>query len=710
MRLCTDGPLRGEVEAPGDKSCSHRAALLAALTDDEVTIFNFAPGEDCASTLDCLAALGVPVTRRGSEVTVQGRAGVLDEPDRVLDCGNSGTTMRLLAGLLSGQRMHVILSGDDSLNRRPMDRIVDPLRHMGADIRMREEAGAPLSICGGVTRGGEYRTPVASAQVKSAILLAGLYAESATTVREPGTSRDHTERMLEAWGVPVQRHNGRVRLGGKGLSRLRAPEDGVRIPGDISSVAFLVAAALLTPGSEVLIRNVGINPTRTGILAVLESMDARVEADNVRDWMGEPVADLLVRHSSLRPFQVEEDMVPTLIDEIPLLALLAAHARGTSTFRGVGELRFKETDRLAAVQEELGAVGVQCRVREDTLLIDGEEDFSAIPATPDARGDHRMAMTLALAGLPDGRVELRNDSAVDISYPQFFHHLRSLGARPSSRGEHLQMGLLGEGIEDSASPPMLRTALEVCGLRGSYRLFDVGSKDLGAAVRGLGALGVVRFNVTRPHKVAICRYLDRLAPSARDLEAVNTVVPDGGELVGHNTDVAGVARALRDAGFRMQDSRVLIVGAGGAARAALRAAVDGAAAGVHIANRSPRAAAELAGLWWAEDCATQVHCSGLTDVPGGRFDLIIQATPVGSLDASCPLPEHCHLGAGVTVLEMIYRPQVTSLVRRARTAGAKVVPGSEMLLHQGARAFELWTGEAAPVQKMREELGRVLRW
>ncbi len=695
---------------PGDKSCSHRAAMLASLSPAEGTIDNFAPGEDCARTLHCLARMGVQVHRRGTEVRICGRGGDLVEPDRVLDCGNSGTTMRLLAGLLSGQHFHAVLSGDASLNRRPMRRVVDPLNRMGADIRMRSGAGAPLSISDGSIAGGRHCTEVASAQVKSAILLAGLYASSDTEVLEPGVSRDHTERMLDHWGVPVTWNRGRVRLDGGGLEHLCPPAGGVRIPGDFSSAAFLMAAALMVPGSDIVLRNVGVNPTRTGMLDVLELMGADVQVVNRRSWAGEPVADIHTRCSSLRPFEVGEEMIPTLIDEVPVLALLAAHASGVSAFRGVGELRVKETDRLAAVEEELGALGVRCWTRKDTLSVEGSDGFTASPAVSDARGDHRMAMTLALAGLPDGRVRAGDGSSVRVSYPQFFRDMQALGARTDSGRSHLRLGLLGENISESASPPMLRAALRARALPGSYDLFDVRPGDLRTAVQGLRALGIRQFNVTRPHKVAIRAELDRLASSARRLGAVNTVTEENGALVGHNTDAYGVTRALREAGSDPAGARVLLLGAGGAARAALFAVLDAGAGLVHIANRSPEKAAHLAALALSGQPGVKVQSSSLRDIPEGRYDLVIQATPVGTAGVDCPLPEHCELHPEAVVFEMIYRPVVTPLVRRARSAGAEVVYGAEMLLHQGARAFELWTGESAPVEKMRETLGRVLRW
>lgn len=712
MMLSADGALRGEIRIPGDKSVSHRAAILGGLARGRTRISNFAPGEDADDTLKCLRLLGVEIERLGTEVSVSGTAGRLRPPAAVVDCGNSGTTMRLLLGVLAGQGFHAVISGDSSLTARPMARVTVPLREMGARIRGRDGGSlAPLSVSGGGLRAVDHRLKVASAQVKSALLLAGLYSRDGVTVRGPAPSRDHTERMLGFFGVPLTLSELTAGLSGGGIEELRAPSGGLRVPGDISSAAFPMIAALLSEGSEVLLRDVGLNPTRTGILRVLGRMGAEVEITNERSWGPEPVGDLRVSHGPLQAVQVRPEEIASVIDEIPVLALLASRARGTSRFRGVGELRVKETDRLAAVVEELGALGIVTEVAGDDLLVPGRESGGSLFGTVDARGDHRMAMTLLLAGLPAGEVRVEGARAVRVSYPGFARDMESLGARVQAPPDDAWAGLVGHPVSHSASPAMFRAAFRAAGLEGwSYQLFDAAPPDLADTVRSLQRLGARGFNVTVPHKVSTVPLLDDLDESARLAGAVNTVTIGGdGHLIGYNTDIDGLRGALEAGGFEMESRSALILGAGGAARAALAALTGGGASRIHVANRTAERAGRLVELIRAEYPGLAATWSGLQEVPED-FDLVVQSTVLGMPPhgEESALPPDYPLGPEVTVLEMVYNPPVTPLVRRARRAGAAVIPGSEMLVHQGARAFELWTGTAAPVSVMREAVGREL--
>jgi len=410
--------VRGSVQVPGDKSISHRAALFNALGEGHARISNFSPGADCASTLGCLRDLGVEVTRSGTRLDVHG--GQLHEPANVLDCGNSGTTMRLFSGVLAGSGVYAVLSGDSSLRGRPMGRVVEPLRAAGARIDGRDGGRlAPLTIMPAQLKGTEHRLKVASAQVKSALLLAGLFADGETTVVEPATTRDHTERMLAAMGADIRTAGRRVTV--RPRQPLRCVD--VEVPGDFSSAAFWMVLGVLHPNADVLVRNVGINPTRTGLLTILQRMGASVDVRNQRDVAGEPVADIAVSSSRLRATTVEGDLVPLAIDEISLVALLGLFADGETVVRDAHELRTKESDRLAVVAEGLSALGGDIEATEDGWRIRPARLESA---RVDAHDDHRMAMLFALAGALGNGVEIAGADSVAISYPSFWADLERL--------------------------------------------------------------------------------------------------------------------------------------------------------------------------------------------------------------------------------------------------------------------------------------------
>ncbi|MFO7941934.1 MAG: 3-phosphoshikimate 1-carboxyvinyltransferase [Bacillota bacterium] len=703
LSLEATSPLRGRVKVPGDKSISHRAAIFGALAEGELRVSNFAPGRDVRTTLECVGALGAGVELLGDEVRVRGRGGKLSEPADVLDCGNSGTTMRLLAGVLAAQAFTSILTGDASLRRRPMDRIVDPLTTMGAKISGREGGRfAPLVIRGGSLRGIRHESSVASAQVKSAILLAGLLCGDDTAVAEPARSRDHTERMLRAFGAEVASLGYEIFLEGGDPGRLRSPEDGLNVPGDPSSAAFLVAAALLVPGSEITLLDVGTNPTRTGFLSVVERAGALIVRENVRQWGGEPVADLQVSGGPLNAFEVSSEEVPSLIDEIPVLALLATRAYGASVFHGVGELRVKETDRLAALMEEFGALGADMEIIGDDLVVRGVRELRS--GEVDARGDHRMAMTLSLASLAGVEVDVSGTAAIDISYPGFGDDLSRLGARVRRPRPESLVGILGYPARHSLSPVMFRAAFAEAGLDWDYRIFEVPPEDLGAALEGVRALDLAGVNVTVPHKEAVMAHLDDLEGDAVPIGAVNVVVNRDGRLVGHNTDGFGVIDSLRAAGVDPSGGSVLLIGAGGAARAAAFALAGAEIASLHVANRTPSRAEKLVEDLGRSYRYLKASTSDLSEVPAD-VDLIVQATSVGMGDPDAsPLPGDYALDSQMVLLEMVYRPAETALARRAREAGARVIPGLEMLLRQGVRGFELFTGFPPPPRAMRAAL------
>lgn len=427
--LPAGGSLRGTVTVPGDKSISHRSLLFGAIAEGTTRIEGLLPAEDPLSTAACLRAMGVTVSAisAGQPVTVEG-VGLdgLREPTDVLDCGNSGTTMRLMLGLLAGRaERHFVLSGDASLRSRPMGRVGVPLAQMGARIQGRDNGNlAPLAVQGQSLHGAVIGTPVASAQVKSALLLAALTANGPTTVIEPAPTRDHSERMLRAFGADL------VVDGDQGRFITVRPGPALRgqtvvVPGDISSAAFWLVAAAITPGADLTVENVGLNPSRTGILDVLAEMGARITVLNCRDVAGEPVGDLHVQHGPLRAFRIEEPIIPRLVDEIPVLAVAACCAEGVSRISGAAELRVKETDRLAVMARQLTAMGARLEEHADGLSIEGPTPLRG--AEVDSETDHRVAMSLAVASLvARGDTRLGRPEAAAVSYPDFWDDLARL--------------------------------------------------------------------------------------------------------------------------------------------------------------------------------------------------------------------------------------------------------------------------------------------
>ncbi len=422
-RITGGRSLRGRVSCPPDKSISHRALILGALAEGTTTIRGLLEGEDCLATAHILRKLGVTVERLGpGEWSVAG--GSLKEPDDVLNAGNSGTTMRLMAGVLAGCPFLSVLTGDDSLRRRPMARIVEPLRKMGADVDAREDGRlAPLTIRGGGLHGIRYESPIASAQVKSCVLLAGLQAEGETVVTEPSLSRDHTERMLVAFGADVERSDLSVAV--RGGTRLRATD--VEVSGDVSSAAFPLVAGLIVPGSSVEVLGVGDNPTRTGLLDLLIGAGAHLHITRRREQAGEPVADMTAEHSPLSGLSAAGDLVVRMVDEVPAFAVAATQADGYTELSGASELRHKESDRLATITAELRKMGADIRDTHDGLLVHGPTQLHG--AVVCSHGDHRIAMSLAVAGLAaEGETVVEDVECVDTSFPGFVEMMHSLGA------------------------------------------------------------------------------------------------------------------------------------------------------------------------------------------------------------------------------------------------------------------------------------------
>ncbi len=424
--------LRGELTVPGDKSISHRSVILGALAEGRTQISGFLDAADCRKTAQALAALGVKIDNLGQENMVVHGVGLrgLRDPGEVLDLGNSGTGMRLLMGVLAGHGFTTTLTGDESLRRRPMDRIAIPLGKMGLQVTGQgERCTPPVTVYGGQPRAITYHTPMASAQVKSAVLLAGLYADGTTTVIEPGPSRDHTERMLAAFGAELTVDGLQVSV--VGSPKLRGQE--IVVPGDFSSAAFLLAAALLAPDSQVTVRDVLLNPTRTGLLDILQRMGAEVEVTNHQQVGGEEQGDITASTSELVAIEVGGEEIPRMLDEVPILALIATQAEGQTVIRDAAELRVKESDRLATTTKMLRAFGAQVEEQPDGLIINGPTRLDG--ATVSSYPDHRIAMTAAVAGLIAAGESIVDDTAcIDTSFPGFADSLDWLGARITPQG------------------------------------------------------------------------------------------------------------------------------------------------------------------------------------------------------------------------------------------------------------------------------------
>lgn len=426
MKFTRVKSLRGEITVPGDKSISHRAVMFGSLAQGTTTVENFLRGADCLSTIDCFRRLGIQIDETPELITIHGKGlHGLTAPSQLLDAGNSGTTTRLISGILSGQSFETTLTGDASIQKRPMKRIIEPLTQMGASITSLHGNGcAPLNIQGRPLHGIHYTTKVASAQVKSSILLAGLYADSATSVTEPALSRNHSELMLRQFGADVQTEGTTATIQpGPALAGQK-----IVVPGDISSAAYFIAAACITPESELLIRNVGTNPTRDGILRVCRMMNADVTILPHAQNDGEPSADLLIRSSSLKGCVIEGELIPTLIDELPVIAVMACFAEGTTSIRDAAELKVKESNRIDVMAENLTAMGAQVTATDDGLIIEGGRPLRG--AAIDSHLDHRIAMSFAVAALnTDGETEIQDAECVNISYPAFYQDLNRISSR-----------------------------------------------------------------------------------------------------------------------------------------------------------------------------------------------------------------------------------------------------------------------------------------
>ncbi|WP_407642046.1 3-phosphoshikimate 1-carboxyvinyltransferase [Cytobacillus massiliigabonensis] len=415
--------LNGELAIPGDKSISHRSIMFGAIAEGETVVTNFLLGEDCLSTIDCFKKMGVIIERQEEKVIIRGNGFEgLNEPSEVFDVGNSGTTIRLLLGILAGRPFHSVLIGDQSIGKRPMTRVTMPLQLFGAAINGRKNGEfTPLSIMGGNLKGIEYKLPVASAQVKSSLLFAGLQADGTTTVVEPVTTRDHTERMIKQFGGEVEKIGTTIRI--KGGQKLTGTS--IHVPGDISSAAFFLAAGAIIPESEIKLTNVGLNPTRTGIIDIMKDMGANITITQNIENEFEPSGDICIQSSALKGTTIGGEIIPRLIDEIPIIALMATQAEGVTIIKDAHELKVKETNRIDTVVAELTKLGAKIDATEDGMIIYGKSELTG--GMVSSHGDHRIGMMLSIAAaLSKEDVYLENEEAIYVSYPSFFDHLNSL--------------------------------------------------------------------------------------------------------------------------------------------------------------------------------------------------------------------------------------------------------------------------------------------
>lgn len=667
--------LSGNPLVPGDKSISHRMLLLGALAHGKTHIGNLLDSADVRSTRGLIEALGVRVVDDGATVVVHGAGpGALRAPAETIDCGNSGTTMRLGAGLVAGLPFVSRLDGDASLRRRPMRRVADPLRKLGAELELAEGGCAPLVVHGGNLHGAEVRLTIASAQVKSAVLLAALNAEGETVLEGELGGRDHTERLLWHFGVDLK-VNGTIRL--RGGARLQAAD--LRVPGDPSSAAFWIAAAAIVPGGSVTLHNVGINPTRMGFVRAVQRMGARVTVTRAHSEC-EPAGTIVAGFGPLRGTTIGADEVPAIVDELPLIAVLGCYASGVTEVRGAAELRVKESDRIAAIAADLRAMGAQIEVFDDGFRIEGPQRLHG--AAVKSFGDHRIAMAMAVAALgASSPTTLDDASCVDISYPSFFPTLRYL------TGATLRAGVLGASLAHSRSPEIHAWIARAIGVDLAYERLERPSGDLAplfAAIRRDAAYAGI--NVTIPYKERAAQLVDRLARTAQAVGAVNVVARrSDGSLEGHNTDVAGVLWTLDRHAIGVRDARVCVFGAGGAAAAVIYALAQRGPGEIVVVNRSAARANALEARLRRALPALNLR---VADAPHGAFALVVDATP----GAGSPVT----FAAGGWAFDLKYGREPSAFLRAALAAGAQVVDGLEMLAAQAIATHEIWFRDGHP--------------
>ncbi|GAC1540051.1 MAG: hypothetical protein NVS2B17_15950 [Candidatus Velthaea sp.] len=678
--------LSGAPSVPGDKSISHRMLMFGALAHGKTHITNLLDSADVRSTRGVIEALGVRVVDDGAAVVVHGHgADAFTPPGATLDCGNSGTTMRLMAGVLASRPFVSRLDGDDSLRSRPMRRVAEPLRTLGANIELSPEGRAPIVVTGGALRGAHVELAIPSAQVKSALLLAALGAEGETELSGELGGRDHTERLLWHFGVDLK-VNGTIRL--RGGQKLRAAD--LRVPGDPSSAAYWIAAATIVPGGSVRLHEVGINPTRTGFMRVLSRMGARITITRSHEEC-EPVGTIVAEAAQLHGTNIDADEVPALIDELPLIAVLATYAQGTTEVRGARELRVKESDRIETIAVNLRAMGAQIEVLDDGFRITGPQRLHG--ANVRSFADHRIAMSMAIGALGASSPTTIDDAGcVAISYPGFFATLRYLS------GDPVRAGVLGASLAHSRSPEIFAWLARATNTNIAYERLERPAGDVAplmAAIRRDAAY--VGCNVTIPYKERVAELVDRCSRTAAIIGAVNVVARRAdGTLDGHNTDVAGVLATLDAQGLDLRGKRACVIGAGGAAAAVVYALAQRGPAEIVIANRTPERAAALVARFKRHLPALALSADA---APASSFALVVDATPGSTLDIE--------VAPHGWAFDLKYGKMPSPFLARARDRGINIVDGLPMLVAQALATYEIWFRDGRPLE--RGEHARLMR-
>lgn len=675
-------PLTGTLRVPSDKSIAHRRILISACKPGTTNIELYRCGNDLRSSLNALRSIGC-------EVEVHKIVNItyvkIFTPDNLkndagtIDCGNSGTTMRLLCGLLAGLGIKATLTGDDSLSKRPMERVAAPFRLMGANIQTNYDGCLPIRIKPAMLSGIRYRLEVNSSQVKSALLIAGLFAEGDTEIIEPVATRNHTELILGLKPKVLDDEN-HWTVNNQSLIKYLSG----KVPGDISSAVYWIVATLISKNSDLTIKNVGLNPSRTGFLKLLRNQGAKIVFSETGDSNGEHFGDIRIQSGNSFSFNISENIVPELIDEIPLLAVLAACTQGSFHLSNAAELRYKESDRITATTTNLKSLGIDVIETDDGFSFEKTDKIHN--ASISSFKDHRIAMSFAIAGFAlNERVNIQNLEITEISYPDFSDTLDHY------IGGSYRLGLIGEAISYSLSPAIHNKALQELDIPGNYKLFDVCEEDLSSVLRELHKENYCGLNVTIPFKRNIMQYLESISETASKIGAVNTLIRTESGWHGENTDVAGFKYALSQFPEMPNLKSSLVMGAGGAARAVIYVLIESGWK-VIVTSRKPEQSrklvesydenADVSIVLWEERHDNLMNIS-----------LIVNATPVGQNgDTASPLSIESIGSVDPWYLNLIYDPAETTLQKHFSKMGSRVQNGFPMLVGQASESFKLWTG------------------
>ena len=691
-------PLTGSLRVPSDKSIAHRRILLAACKPGTTNIEIYRCGNDLKSSINALRCLGCVVELH--EIVNTTYINIVT-PDKLrvdagtIDCGNSGTTMRLLCGLLAGLRIKAILTGDDSLSKRPMERVMAPLKLMGADIQTGNDGCPPIRINSSKLEGIRYRLEVNSAQVKSALLIAGLFAEGKTVIIEPIATRDHTEILLGIKPQVIDNENHWTVDSKTDIQNLSG-----QVPGDISNAAYWISAALIRKNSNLTISNVGLNPTRAGFIKLLNEQNANISFSETNVNNGEHCGDIRVHSGGSLSFDISKNRIPGLIDEIPLIAVLAACTQGSFELSGAVELRYKESDRITATVTGLKLLGVDVVETIDGFRFAKTDKIHN--ASISSFNDHRIVMSFAIAGFAlNERVNIQNHEITEISYPDFNDTLDQYiyGS--------IKLGLLGRSISFSLSPSIHTKTMQSLSIPGSYKLIDLSEDNLPDVLNELHDDNYRGMNVTIPFKQCVMPYLESISDIATKVGAVNTLIRQNSGWFGDNTDVAGFKYALSLFPDEPNRKTSLVLGAGGAARAVVYALIESGWK-VIVTSRKPEQSSELTDSYDANADVSVLSWNERHDVLAD-MDLMVNATPVGMQgEPASPLEFNLINDAHhLWYIDIVYSPRETPLAKHLSKNGAQVQNGLPMLIGQASESFRLWQGVTFPQRLKMKMINRL---